>query len=201
MSEIVNRAWPAVLAATVLLVCTEARAGENPFEHPDPRWQIFSTPAYAVLTGYDGIRRRGGGAGIALLYQLTSGFSLTTEARWHVFAPTPADGSPTQGVGFKLMVRYDLDVLPVRPYLAAGGLAVIFPAGFMRDAELGEDAPGGAVGANWGPIIEAGVDWRPIPLLVVGIALDMGWLLRFRPPPGEPWAQVRTAGAHCGVYF
>ncbi|MBW2260573.1 MAG: hypothetical protein JRG91_01265 [Deltaproteobacteria bacterium] len=201
MSEIKKRVWSAALVLAVLLAPTAAHADRNPFKHPDPRWQIVSTPAYAVLTAYDGVRRRGGGAGLAVLFQLTSGFSLTTEVRWHVFAPRPADGAATQGVGFKLMVRYDLDVLPIRPYLAAGGTAVIFPVGYMRDLEVGEGAPSSAVGANWGPIIEVGLDWRPIPLFAVGIALDMGWLLRFTPPSGKPWPQIRTAGAHCGVYF
>ncbi len=201
MSETVNRASPAVVVLAILLAPGAAHAGKNPFKHPDPRWQIVSTPAYAVLTAYDGVRRRGGGTGLAVLTQLTSGFSLTVEARWHIFAPRPADGAATQGVGFKLMVRYDLDVLPIRPYLAAGGTAVIFPVGYMRDLEVGQEAPAGAVGANWGPIIEAGIDWRPIPLLAVGIALDMGWLLRFTPPSGKPWPQIRTIGAHCGVYF
>jgi hypothetical protein len=201
MSDALSRVLPVTLLAAILLAPAAARAGKSPFRHPDPRWQIVSTPAYAVLTAYDGVKRRGGGAGLSVLYQLTSGFSLTAEARWHMFAPRPADSTATQGVGFKLMVRYDLDVLPIRPYLAVGGTAVIFPAGHMRDVELGEDAPAAAVGANWGPIIEAGIDWRPIPLLAVGIALDMGWLLRFRPPAGQPWPQIRTIGAHCGVYF
>jgi hypothetical protein len=189
-------AWAAILA----LAPQEAHAGGNPFRHPDPRWQIAATPCYSLVIGYDGVRRRGGGAGVGALYQLTSAFSLVAEARWHMVAPRPAE-TATQAVAFKLMLRYDLDVLEVRPYLAAGGTAVIFPAGYMRDVEVGEEAPPGSVGANWGPVIETGVDWRPVRWLVVGLVLDMGWLMRFAPLEGNPWPQIRSAGAHAGIYF
>jgi hypothetical protein len=191
----------AAVLAVLVLATPPARAGTNPFKHEDPRWQVQAAGGYAVLTGYDGKVRRGGSAGLSALAQLTSAFSISLEARWHAFAALPVDSRPAQAVGFQLMVRYDLDVLDVRPYLAAGGTAMIFPAGHMRDAEVGPDAPAGAVGWNIGPVIELGLDWRPIPLFVVGIQLDMGWLLRFTPPGGNPWPQMRTISARLGAYF
>lgn len=190
-----------VAALAVIVLCAPAAHGRtNPFKHPDPRWQISACGGYSVLTAYDGKKRRGGGAGISALLQLTTAFSLVTEARWYMFSPGSSDPAATQAVLFKLMVRYDLDVLSIRPYFSAGGVAAIFPAGHMRDAELGEETSG-SVGANWGPVIEVGLDWRPVPLLVCGIVLDMGWLMRFAPAGSNPWPQIRSAGARVGLYF
>jgi hypothetical protein len=191
------------VAAALMLASPEARAGTNPFKHPDPRWQITATGGYSLLRGYDGRNRRGGTAGLTALTQLTTGFSLFLDARWHMFSinEKAEDRKPTQAVDLKLMLRYDLDVLSIRPYLAAGGIGAIFMSGPMRDAEVGEDAPPSAVGWNLGPVIELGVDWRPVPLLAVGLVLDMCWLMRFQPPEGKQWPQIRTVRARVGLYF
>jgi len=188
-------------ALVIVLAAPAAWARRNPFKHQDPRWQVAATPCYALLSGYDGTKRRGGGVGASALFQLTSAFSIVIEAGWLMLPPAPRDRAATQAAIFQALVRYDIDVIDVRPYVAAGGIAAVFASGHMRDAEVGPDAPPSAVGASWGPLIEAGLDWRPLPFLVVGLALDMGWFMRFSPIEGKPWPQVRTAGAHVGIYF
>lgn len=193
---------PAVLLTCLATAATAAqRAEAGPFDHDDPRFQVSATPSYVSLVGYDARTRHGGGMDACVLYQLTTAFSLALEAGWFAAEPLEHGRDPTQALRFKLMVRYDLDVLRFRPYLAAGATAAVFLSGAMRDAEAEATAGGVAAGANWGPVIEAGFDWRPVRWLVVGIVLDMAWLLRFAPSEANEWPAIRTAGIRAGVYF
>lgn len=187
------------LTAITLLAAAGAQA--NPFAHEDPRWQISLTPSYTVLVGYDGKTRRGGGVDACALVQLTTAFSIALESGYFTAQRRAQDSGITHAVRFKLMVRYDLDVIQFRPYLAAGATAVVFEQGVMEDAEDWSSPSGVKVGMNLGPVIEGGLDWRPIRWLVVGIVLDMAWLMRFTPARDTPWPSVRTAGVRLGIYF
>jgi hypothetical protein len=180
----------------------KGKKGKNPFRHEDPRWQISAVPSYSLLLGYDGRERRGGGAGLSALVQLTTEFSLVVEAGWSIWerkGGAAEDRSPSQAVTFKGFVRYDLDVIHWRPWLAVGGSIAIFPAGMMRDLEV--ERAGVAVASNWGPAIAAGLDWRPVRPLTLGVVLDICWLLKYRPLPGKDWPSTRSLGIRVGVHF
>ncbi len=191
--------------ATLLCVMTIAHdapaLADSPVEHQDPRWQVSAIPTYCMLVAYDGKNRRGAGVDVGLMFQLTTALSLQAQAGFVMTAPGKKDISASQGIRMALMLRYDLDVIAFRPFLAAGGMVALFTSGTMKDAQDASSPAGVAVGADFGPQIEAGFDWRPVRYLVVGVVLDMAWLMRFVPADRKHWPSLRTAGVRVGVYF
>jgi hypothetical protein len=153
------------------------------FVFDEPRWQISMLSNFAIFSDYDNFERNGRGAGLFGLFRITRALSACVETGYFYFeraggAPEDyVEGESTQVVRIKGLVRYDLDIIELHPYVAAGGSLYFFVAGNLKDFDP----------FHYGVDVELGLDFTLAERILFGVAFDWGWILKYAPPPGNDY--------------
>ncbi len=153
------------------------------FVFDEPRWQISMLSNFAIFSDYDNFERSGRGAGLFGLFRITRALSVSVETGYFYFER--ARGAPedyiesesTQLVRLKGLVRYDLDIIELHPYVAAGGSLYFFAAGNLKDFDP----------FHYGVDVELGLDFTLAERILFGVVFDWGWILKYAPPPGNDY--------------
>lgn len=153
------------------------------FVFDEPRWQITMLSNFAIFSDYDNFVRNGRGASLFGLFRITRALSASVEAGYFYFerardAPEEyIESESTQAVRLKGLVRYDLDIIELHPYVAVGGSLYFFAAGNLKDFDP----------FHYGVDIELGLDFTLAERILLGVVFDWGWILKYAPPPGNDY--------------
>jgi len=164
------------------------------FKFDAPRWQVSLDGSYARFVDYDNLLRQGGGVGVGGLFRLTRFLSIAARADWFVFdkAEKPPEEyeerGRTQVVRLGALLRYDLDIIPVKIFMAAGASLYVFAAGNLHALDP----------LNWGPDVQAGVDWELHRKALVGFLFQYGWILKYAPPAGKDYPTFMQVAVKVG---
>ncbi len=166
-----------------------------PFVFDEPRWQVAATSNFVTFRDYDNLTRNGRGAGLFGLFRVTRAISVVVDAGYCYLgrvedpAPDYPEHENTQVFLLEGLFRYDLDVIELHPFVAAGGSFYFFFAGNLGAVDI----------MHWGINLQAGIDFTLAKRVAWGFVFDYGWILKYSPPPGNDYPTFMQLAVKMGI--
>jgi len=190
-----SRFAPWILAAAAAALLQAGPAGAAPkkktvkekiraaVRFDEPRWQVSMLSDFIIFYDYNNFLRNGRGVSLCGLFRITRAVSVAAEAGYVVFGharKAPDDYIETKGTQttrLKGLVRYDLDIIELHPYVALGGSLYVFTTGDLHGFDP----------FHYGIDVEVGLDYVLAERILFGLVFGWGWILKYAPPPGNDY--------------
>ena len=201
------------LAAAALLLPATAAAAEKKKKKPStkekvaaffkvdgPRWQASMMSNFVTFIDYDNYKRDGRGASAFGLFRISRALGLSLEVGYFIFERAyeiPEDVEDyveleaTQLFTIKALLRYDLDIIDIHPWVAAGVAVYFFAAGNLEDIDP----------VHWGPNVEVGLDYALGGRFLLGFVYGWGWIMKYAPPEGNDYPSMTQIAIKMGGVF
>ncbi len=170
------------------------------FRVDGPRWQAAMMSNFVTFIDYDNTKRDGRGAGAFGLFRISRALGLSLEVGYFYFERAydiPEDvedfeePEATQLFTLKALLRYDLDIIDIHPWVAAGGAVYFFAAGNLEDLDP----------VHWGPNVEVGLDYALGERWLLGFVYSWGWIMKYAPPEGNDYPTLTQIAIKMGGVF